>query len=135
MRADPTPPERALWRALSARKLDGLKFRRQAVLDGFIVDFYGPEAKLVIELDGQTHTDPARDARRDATLFATRGLRVLRFSNQHVGEDLDGVLRAILAAARGAPSPNPSLRGRGANSSPLLLRKGPGEGSPDTPNP
>jgi very-short-patch-repair endonuclease len=135
MRSQPTPPERALWRALSAGKLDGLKFRRQSVIDGFIVDFYSAEAGLVIELDGQTHTDPARDAKRDTMLFERHGLKVLRFSNQHLGEDMDGVLRAILAVARGAPSPNPSLQGRGDVSAPLPLREGSGEGSLDMPKP
>lgn len=134
MRREPTPPERALWRAVSARKLDGLKFRRQAVIDGVIVDFHCPEAGLVVELDGNSHDDPALDARRDARLLATRGLRVLRFSNQQLGQDLDGVLRAILHAARCArtlPQPLP-LQGRGAESpdTPLpACREGQGEGA------
>lgn len=113
MRAEPTPPERALWRALSTRKLDGLKFRRQAVIEGVIVDFYCPQARLVVELDGRTHDDFDRDARRDTRLKALRGLRVLRFSNQQVGLDLDGVLQTILHEARAAqtlPQPLPASR-------------------------
>ncbi len=131
MRAEPTPPEQALWRALSARRLDGLKFRRQAVIEGVIVDFYCPEARLVVELDGRTHDDPDRDARRDARLLALRGLQVVRFSNQQVGLDLEGVLQTILRAARGPqtlPQPLP-LQGRGEAAPLPARREGPGEGA------
>ena len=127
LRAEPTPPEQALWRALSARRLDGLKFRRQAVIEGVIVDFYCPEAKMVVELDGRTHDDPDRDARRDARLLALRGLQVVRFSNQQVGLDLDGVLRTILREARTPqtlPQPLPLSREGGS-----LAPPSEGEGS------
>ena len=98
MRQEPTPYEEAVWRAVSAQKLGGFKFRRQAVVRDYIVDFYCPEAALVVEIDGATH-DARRDALRDAVL-AARGLLVLRFANRQVADDLDSVLAVILVAAR-----------------------------------
>ena len=130
MRAEPTPPERALWQALSARKLDGLKFRRQAVIDGVIVDFYCPEAGLVVELDGNTHDDPARDAQRDARLLGLRGLHVLRIANQQVGLNLDGVLQTILHEARSARTLRAVEEARSARTLPQPLPFREGSGSP-----
>ncbi|GGE12463.1 hypothetical protein GCM10011529_18560 [Polymorphobacter glacialis] len=97
MRHEPTPFERKLWHELSASRLDGLKFRRQSVFGNVIVDFYCPMASLIVEIDGGTH-DTTRDAVRDAN-FASKGLKVLRFSNQQVGENLPGVLQTILTEA------------------------------------
>ena len=97
MRREPTPAERKLWRALSAKKLEGLKFRRQSVIDDVIADFHCPQAALVVEIDGGTH-DVDKDTRRDCKL-AAKGLLTLRFSNQQVSENLDGVLRTIAAEA------------------------------------
>jgi crossover junction endodeoxyribonuclease RuvC len=98
MRREPTPHERRIWAALSSQRLGGFKFRRQAVIGDYIVDFYCPEVALVIEIDGATH-EVRRDALRDAVLDA-RGLTVLRFPNQQVSDDIDAVLAVILAAAR-----------------------------------
>ncbi len=116
MRAEPTPPETVLWKRLSAHQLDGLKFRRQAVIGEAIVDFYCPSAKLVVEVDGDSHGDGSRDVARDAELGRSRGLKVLHFSNQQVGLDVDAVLRAILVEAearrapRTLPQPLPASR-------------------------
>ncbi|MEY2884994.1 MAG: crossover junction endodeoxyribonuclease RuvC [Pseudomonadota bacterium] len=98
MRREPTPYERRLWTALSGQRLGGFKFRRQAVIGDYIVDFYCPEVALVVEIDGATH-QPARDAVRDAVL-AARGLHVLRIPNQQVSDDCDPVLALILDVAR-----------------------------------
>ena len=98
MRQEPTPYEKAMWQAVSSQKLGGFKFRRQAVVGDYIVDFYCPEAALVVEIDGATH-DARRDALRDAVLGA-RGLLVLRFANGQVADDLASVLAVILATAR-----------------------------------
>jgi len=99
MRAAPTAPERILWHALRRSAL-GAKVRRQVPLGPFIADFYIPAARLVVELDGHTHTDTLRDAARDAWLVV-RGARTLRFSNHDVMRNLDGVLLAIAAALEG----------------------------------
>ena len=99
MRQSPTPAEAALWTALRARRLKGLRFRRQQVIKGFIVDFYCHEKRLVIEVDGGVHdAQPQADRQRDEILFA-EGLRLLRFSNDEVFRDLDAVLDGILTAA------------------------------------
>ena len=133
MRQEPTPPEAALWKRLAAQQLDGLKFRRQSVLGAVIVDFYCPAAKLVVELDGNSHGDGSADAIRDAELARLRELKVLRFSNQQVGLDLDGVLRTILHEARARqeprtlPQPLPGSR-EGSLVAPLPEREGLGEG-------
>ncbi|MCA9920176.1 MAG: endonuclease domain-containing protein [Anaerolineales bacterium] len=97
MRREPTEPERRLWQKLRRKQLDGYKFRRQHPIGRFIVDFYCHEAKLVVEVDGDSHAfQEAYDAARTAWLEA-QGLRVLRFDNQTVMKNLDGALELILA--------------------------------------
>jgi very-short-patch-repair endonuclease len=77
MRQAPSEPERLLWAALRAGQL-GVRFRRQVVLQGFIVDFFAPSARLVVEVDGRQHAKRvAADRRRDRVLAAA-GLTVLR---------------------------------------------------------
>ncbi|MGQ9555037.1 MAG: endonuclease domain-containing protein [Anaerolineae bacterium] len=91
-----TRSERALWQQLRANKLQGLHFRRQQVIDGFIVDFYCHAAALVVEVDGPVHLqDAAYDADRDRILSA-RGLQVLRFSDDEVERGMSAVLARIL---------------------------------------
>ena len=100
MRRSMTPAERLLWTHLRANRLDGLHFRRQQVIDGFIVDFYCHAAGLVVEVDGPVHAEQTDyDAERDRVL-AARGLLVLRFSNDRVRYELKTVLHEILSAAR-----------------------------------
>jgi very-short-patch-repair endonuclease len=99
MRPEPTPPEQKLWYALRRRQVDGLKFRRQVPVGPFIADFYCPPARLVVEVDGATHSDSATDESRDAWMHA-QGLRVLRVWNNDVMGNLEGVLAIIRAAAR-----------------------------------
>ena len=97
LRANLTAPERLLWNALQAGRL-GVKFQRQVVLAPYIADFAARSRRLVIELDGETHTGrEAYDAERTRALEA-RGYRVIRFTNDDVVTDLDGVVRAILVA-------------------------------------
>ena len=99
LRREQTPAERTLWKHLITNKLAGLHFRRQQVIDGFIADFYCHSAGLVVELDGSSHDGRDEyDAVRDR-IFAGRGLRVLRLRNDHVCDDLAGVLALILAEA------------------------------------
>jgi len=90
-----TPEERTLWEHLRARRLNGLKFRRQQVIDGFIVDFYCHAAGVVVEVDGAAHRQRADyDVERDRML-TLRGLHVLRFTNHQVCERLPEVLERI----------------------------------------
>jgi len=117
MRRKPAEPEKRLWRALSSRQLDGHKFRRQAVIGPYIADFLCPAKALIVEVDGETH-DAEQDRRRDDAL-AGYGFSVLRVTNRDVMDNLDGVLRFILAAIQQAsdrwarPHPNPSPEGEG----------------------
>jgi len=91
-----TDAERMLWSILRNRQLDGFKFRRQATIDPFVVDFLCVEAALAVELDGGQH-DEDRDRRRAAYLEA-RGLHILRFWNHDVVENIEGVADAIRSA-------------------------------------
>ena len=96
MRHEPTPAESKLWRHLRGRQLHGLKFRRQHVIDRFIVDFYCAEACLVIEVDGVIHEYTAEeDAIRQTFLEEVVGLRVLRFTNGEVLLQTEAVLERI----------------------------------------
>lgn len=122
MRNDPTEPERRLWSKLSGSQLNGFKFRRQEVIGRAIVDFWCPAASLAVEVDGDTHSDPEKEARRDAYL-AGLGVRVLHISNIDVMRNIEGVLAAITEVLAGwaGPHPNPSPEGEG-----LLAPKLPG---------
>ncbi|MDP3676858.1 MAG: endonuclease domain-containing protein [Novosphingobium sp.] len=112
MRRNPTEAERALWRVLRARRLCGWKFRRQVRIDPYIVDFVCFSARVIVEADGSQHAESESDAVRDAFLKA-QGFRVLRFWNNDVLTNREGVLTALLAALE-TPLPNPSpARGEG----------------------
>ena len=103
LRQQQTPAERMLWRALRDRAVNGLKFRRQHPLDGFVLDFFCPEVKLCVELDGGIHdAQQERDAARTEQLEARR-LRVIRFRNEEVEDDLPSVLSRIARAATLSP--------------------------------
>lgn len=125
-----TAAERHIWEILRQRQLGGWKFRRQQPLGPYIADFYCAEARLVIEVDGGQHGTQG-DAERDAWMRA-QGLEVLRFWNNEVLQNTDGVYRRIEAAlgkkrppvgrvsgavdaeASGHPHPNPSpVKGEG----------------------
>ncbi len=97
LRRDATSAERRLWQGLRREQVAGFRFRRPVILGGFIADFACFEARMVIEVDGATHgTDEevARDATRSASL-AAQGYDVLRFTNDDVFNNLDGVLETI----------------------------------------
>lgn len=92
-----TPAEAALWNYLKNNKLNGRKFRRQASIDKYIVDFYCPSEKLAIELDGEVHFEDLqykKDAVRTEYLEEL-GIRVLRFENKFVYNNLEKVLKII----------------------------------------
>jgi very-short-patch-repair endonuclease len=100
MRRDPTVAEKRLWEALRSRQLAGTKFRRQAPIRSFIVDFVAPSARLIIEIDGGQHaTESERDAARTRAL-EKEGYRVIRFWNNDVIDNLDGVLQTIIDRLR-----------------------------------
>jgi very-short-patch-repair endonuclease len=109
-RRNPTPAEGALWQRLRGRKLQGLHFRRQQVIHGFLVDFYCNPQRLVVEVDGDVHDLAAEaDAQRQEVLRAC-GLRVLRVNQEDVLGRPDGVL-ARIAEACGVVAPLPATVG------------------------
>ncbi len=90
LRREMTPAEKILWEELRANKL-GVRFRRQQVIQGFIVDFYCHQAGLVVEVDGDIHDlQQEEDARREKAL-TEMGLRVVRFRNDEVVRELSVV--------------------------------------------
>ena len=97
LRKEMTDVERILWQKIRNRKISGFKFRRQHPIGQFIVDFFCPEKDLIIELDGGIHMEEVvkeRDENRSAELERL-GLKVVRFRNEEVEEDIDGVLDRI----------------------------------------
>ena len=102
LRQTETLAERRMWEQLRNRTLEGFKFVRQMPVGPFIVDFLCRDAKLVVEIDGATHSTDAEiayDARRTEYL-RERGYRVIRFQNDEVLNGMDGVLTLILEALR-----------------------------------
>jgi len=96
MRHDPAPAEQKLWHCLRAKRLDGLKFRRQHPIGPYIADFYCHECRLVVEADGESHcARQDADERRTEWLNA-RDYRVARFTNPEIHDNLEGVLIEIL---------------------------------------
>jgi len=111
LRKRQTDAEQRLWTRLRDRRLLGFKFRRQHSIGRYIADFYCAEARFVIELDGGQHAnDRVRDAERTAIL-EREGYRVLRFWDNDVFQNLEGVLQRIVEALDPhlgtTPHPNP----------------------------
>jgi len=109
MRNNPTEPERRLWSALRSKQLFGHKFCRQEVIDFRIVDFFCPVKGLAVELDGETHAREI-DLARDARMYRQFGFRVVRFTNEEVMRNLDGVLAALEIALDAQPDRWPGRR-------------------------
>ena len=102
LRASQTSAEAKLWQALRNRKLAHWKFRRQHPIDRYIVDFASLDGKLVVEVDGVTHSEPTeieRDRSRTQILEAC-GFLVVRVSTTDVYENLEGVLEMIASSLR-----------------------------------
>ncbi len=97
LRRDSTVPEQRIWRLLRDRQLSGYKFRRQHGLGPYVVDFYCPKFKLVVEIDGDSHSSlkaQAYDARRTA-YFRLFGMDVIRFANAEVWSKPEAVVEQI----------------------------------------
>jgi very-short-patch-repair endonuclease len=115
-----TPPERALWRALRRNALEGLHFRRQQVIEGFIVDFYCDAVKFAIEVDGKPHEEQGDYDELREEVIARQGVRVLRIPNDAL-HDIEAVIEHIkeriaeFCAERGNLTPNPFPCGKGNN--------------------
>lgn len=116
LRRNSTEAEQRLWRHVRNRQLGGFKFKRQETIGPFVADFACVECKLIVEADGGQHSD---DADHERTAYLQRlGWRILRFWNNDVLQNTDGVLETILVACldkkEGKPSPCPlPLAGEG----------------------
>ncbi len=103
LRTSMTEAEQKLWGGLRAKQINGVQFYRQKPLGPYIVDFYAAKARLVIEIDGAQHFEPAHQARdsvRDDWL-REQDLKVLRFDNLQVLQETGAVLEQIWDVVRG----------------------------------
>jgi len=95
LRKGPTPAERKLWAYLRGNKLNDVNFRRQHAFGNFIVDFVSVKKKLVIELDGSQHLEQEEYDVERTKYLELLGFKVIRFWNNDVMNDIEGVVRAI----------------------------------------
>lgn len=119
LRQDETVAEKRLWGQLRNRTLDGHKFVRQSPIGAYIADFICRDSRLIVEVDGATHStavETERDRARAHCLEA-HGYRLLRFQNDEIINGMDEVLTIIRGDLARVPSPPPSLRA-GSPSSP-----------------
>jgi len=108
LRQNMTGSEQLLWERLRRKQVLGIRFRRQQIIDGFIADFYCDQAGLVIEVDGKVHDAPAQKMKDELRrkVFAARGLVEIRFKNEEISHDLDGVVNRIAEKTRELVSMN-----------------------------
>lgn len=106
LRSQQTNAETKLWRHLRNRQISGVKFVRQEPVDRYICDFVCRELKLIVEADGGQHSVSRADQVRDRRLSEI-GYRVLRFWNNDILLNMDGVLQTIRSAIHDAPHPAP----------------------------
>ena len=112
LRSETTDAESHLWRALRNRQMNGFKFKRQVPFGPYIADFICMEAGLIVEADGGQHAGQADADAVRTKYFEKGGYRVLRFWNNDVLQNLEGVLATIASElATKTPSPQPSPQG------------------------
>ncbi len=111
LRANLTDAEIKFWNHVKQRQFRGLKFRRQTPVGPYVADYLCYEHHLIVEIDGGQHNDKTADLERTKFL-ESKGFRVMRFWNNDVLQNIEGVLETIAAelGLNGSPSPNPSLR-------------------------
>ena len=112
LRNNATEAERILWRAISARKVSGIRFNRQVPIVPFICDFVARSINLVIEVDGGQHNEDV-EAQRTRYIEAL-GFRVIRFWNNDVLGNIEGVIKEIERVIANMPSPDPSRTREGS---------------------
>ncbi len=123
LRRDSTAAERRLWSALRSRRFAGYKFRRQHPIGHFIVDFACIEQKLIIEADGGQHADNSADKRRTEWLNS-QGWHVVRFWNNDILANINGVLDTVMLTLESGAYPHPPVAMRRAPPSPALRERG-----------
>ena len=98
LRKAPTPAEIKLWAYLRGNQLNGVSFRRQHAIGSYVPDFCSVKHKLIIELDGSKHLEQEEYDEARTIYFKSQGYRVIRFWNNQVMNDMEGVIRAIIFA-------------------------------------
>lgn len=114
LRKNQTDAEKRLWHAVRNRQLSGFKFRRQQLIPPYVVDFVCLKQKLIVELDGGKHAEQQGYDSERTLLLTAQGFKVLRFWNNEVFENLEGVLEVILGELQvgtDTPHPNPLPQG------------------------
>jgi very-short-patch-repair endonuclease len=109
LRNELTLAERRLWNHLKLKQVDGVRFRRQHAIGPYVVDFCAVKAKLVIELDGSQHIDQEDYDRERTEFLQSKKFRVIRFWNNDVMNNLDGVMIEIEEALKNSPAPTQHL--------------------------
>jgi very-short-patch-repair endonuclease len=109
LRRNTTDAEKKLWRHLRRLELDGSHFRRQVPFGPYIADFACVVARLLIEIDGSQHAEERKKVRDEARTrwLEKEGYRVLRFWNNDIAKNIDGVMEAVYAALHGLLSAEP----------------------------
>jgi adenine-specific DNA-methyltransferase len=105
LRRNMTDAEHALWRILRSRQLEGFKFRRQHSIGRYVVDFVCLERKVVIEVDGGHHVERAEADSERTKYLESEGFRVIRFWNNEVLAEMEGVAMQVLATLTPTPLP------------------------------
>jgi len=95
LRRELTPAEQKLWAYLRGKKLNGVSFRRQHAIGNYIVDFCAIKQRLIVELDGSQHLEQEEYDRERTDYLKSKGYKVIRFWNNDVMKDIQGVLRVI----------------------------------------
>ncbi len=122
LRSDMSDAEHRLWYRLRAHRFDDRSFRRQFPIGRYVVDFVCLNARLIIELDGGQHSEARSDAVRDAWL-RSQGFTVLRFWNDDVLKNTEGVLQSIAEALRTIAPPSLTLPRKGGGNGESIARK------------
>ncbi len=113
LRRQATDAEHLLWKHLRGRRLAGYKFRRQVVIEPYIVDFVCFETKLIVEADGGQHIEQMQYDEKRTAILQSLGYEVMRFWNNEILGNVNAVLEQIQYRLIEVPSPQPSPGGRG----------------------
>ncbi len=107
LRSQATDAERTLWTHLRNSQIEGVKFRRQQPVENYIADFISFAPRLVVELDGSQHAEHNEYDEHRSNCFRQNGFKVLRFWNNEIFENIDGVLAVIRQGCLDSASPTP----------------------------
>jgi len=113
LRQQGTDAERMLWKYLRAHRMAGYKFRRQVLIEPYIVDFVCLEARLIVEADGGQHLEQVEDDLKRSVFLESLGYTVIRFWNHEILGDIHTVLERIHGSLIEVPSPHPLPEGEG----------------------